>query len=320
MAIGRTPAVLLADAYPELVAELVDPAQADGIGTGSGKKLLWQCQNAPHTYEADPHHRCRPVKPTGCPYCSGYALLPGFNDLETVRPDLAKEALFDASAVAVAARKKQQWRCALGHEYEMATHKRSGKQAQGCPYCVNKRVLPGFNDLATTHPELTKEALFDPTTVVAGHSGRKPWKCRDCGHEWQSTVNSRTSSGVGCSSCASHGFDSSKPAWLYLIPADFGGVEVSQYGITNSPKTRMKAHKRSGFRVDEAQWIGPADGAEILELETSIKRALRERSVATASDRGYVFSGSTEAFLCSDLNFRTLAELLAVIEREVLAA
>lgn len=42
------------------------------------------------------------------------------------------------------------------HEWDVKICIRTG-QGQGCPICTNKRVVPGINDLATTHPHLTSE-------------------------------------------------------------------------------------------------------------------------------------------------------------------
>ena len=57
---------------------------------------------------------------------------------------------------------------ALGHEWSAAI----GDRVRGneCPTCKRRVVLAGFNDLATTHPELATQADgWDPTTVSKGH-------------------------------------------------------------------------------------------------------------------------------------------------------
>ena len=46
------------------------------------------------------------------------------------------------------------WICEKGHEWEALISTRSnGSQ---CPYCSGIEMLPGYNDLATTHPQLVK--------------------------------------------------------------------------------------------------------------------------------------------------------------------
>ena len=79
------------------------------------------------------------------------------------------------------------------------------RKNRGCPYCSGNKVLVGFNDLYTTHPELATQ--WHPTrnknlTVfdVSAGSNRKVWWLGKCGHEWQSVICSRAS-GCGCSAC-----------------------------------------------------------------------------------------------------------------------
>ena len=72
----------------------------------------------------------------------------------------------------------------------------------GCPYCSGKKVLVGFNDLVTTHPELSKEVSgWDPTTVSAGSNKKVKWIC-EVGHKWDAVVASRSLAESGCPYCA----------------------------------------------------------------------------------------------------------------------
>jgi hypothetical protein len=67
--------------------------------------------------------------------------------------------------------------------------------------CSNKLVLPGVNDLATTHPELAAQAHgWDPTTLTAGSHKKVGWKCA-LGHTWNALVKER-SQGTGCPVCS----------------------------------------------------------------------------------------------------------------------
>ena len=52
--------------------------------------------------------------------------------------------------------KKVWWRCALGHSWEAQINKRF-TFGRGCPYCSGNKVLPGFNDLPTTHPHVAAQ-------------------------------------------------------------------------------------------------------------------------------------------------------------------
>lgn len=47
------------------------------------------------------------------------------------------------------------WRCANGHTWRAVLYTRTG--GARCPYCTGRRVQPGFNDLASVHPELARQ-------------------------------------------------------------------------------------------------------------------------------------------------------------------
>lgn len=182
--------------HPHLISEaLFDPST---VSAGSEKKVPWRCPSG-HEYESMVISRAR--QGSGCPVCANLEIRAGVNDLKTLRPDLAKEALFDATAVSIGSNKKLRWRCALGHEYEGSVSARTSRGA-GCPYCANQAVLPGFNDLATLRPDLAAEALFDPTTVTPGSGKLLKWRCRR-GHEFVAKPGRRLR-GDGCQICSGH--------------------------------------------------------------------------------------------------------------------
>ena len=66
-----------------------------------------------------------------------------------------------------------------------------------CPYCGHRRILPGFNDLATNNPGLAAEwnhkrnGRLKPTNVMPGSNRVVWWRCCECGEEWQAPVKER---------------------------------------------------------------------------------------------------------------------------------
>ena len=185
----------LATRYPELAAEAL--FDATHVMWGSKQKLPWRCGEG-HEWEAVVHSRTS--RGLGCPMCSGQRVIPGVNDLATRYPEIAREALFDPTQVMWGSNKKLPWRCPRGHEYEARVADRTGDKGQ-CPYCSGKRVLPGFNDLATVAPDIAAQALFDPTTVTSGSGKIGLWRCT-LGHEWKAQVSSRVSLQLGCPYCS----------------------------------------------------------------------------------------------------------------------
>ena len=128
-------------------------------------------------------------------------------------PDLAlqwhpdRNGMLTPSQVTPASNRKVWWQCPLGHASEASVSART-MNGSGCPYCAGKRVLPGFNDLATLDPDVAKQwhltlnGSLTPEQVTAG-SRRKIWWCCQQGHVWKAAVYSRTGAQhCGCPVCA----------------------------------------------------------------------------------------------------------------------
>jgi hypothetical protein len=186
----------LATTHPEVAA------QADGwdprtVTTGSSKKLDWICSEN-HVWSTSPYKR---VNGSGCPVCSGNKVLAGFNDLATTHPEIAKQADgWDPRTISKGSNKKLRWKCINNHVWTATTNSRTS--GIGCPICSNQQVLAGYNDLATTHPEIAAQADgWDPAAVTRGHKSKRSWVC-ELGHKWESTVSGRTGKGSGCPICS----------------------------------------------------------------------------------------------------------------------
>ena len=197
--------------FPVVAAEAYgwDPAT---VFAQSGKKLEWKC-SAGHIYTAVVQSRTgneRGRGRGGCAICAGQMVLPGFNDLKTKFPDIAKEAIgWDPSTVTTGTNQKKDWQCSFGHTYKAQVGDRT--KGRGCPICSGRQLLVGYNDLRTKFPQIASDAFgWDPETVTGGTHQKRKWKA-SCGHEWETSVKSRTSfrdgsfSGTGCPFCSTSG-------------------------------------------------------------------------------------------------------------------
>lgn len=176
------------------------------VGLSSHKKVWWIC-NKGHEWQTQVANR---NNGEGCPICANKQVLIGYNDLSTTHPEIAKRwhpaknGNLKPTDVAAGSHKKVWWICEHGHEWNTTINKLS--TGHGCPVCSNQKVLTGFNDLATTHPDLAKEwhstknDNLKPTDVIAG-SGKKIWWICEQGHEWEAIVTNRIK-GTGCPVCA----------------------------------------------------------------------------------------------------------------------
>lgn len=166
------------------------------ITKGSPKKVWWLCSKnttkSLHEWRATVKDRVG--KGSKCPYCSGRVATPGVNDLKSMYPEIAKEwsdrNQNTPSDVPAKGTKKVWWVCEKGHEWEVEIRKRTVR-GYGCPFCANKRVLPGFNDLATKRPDLLsywdfEKNTLNPTEVTVGSYKKIHWICEKS-HTWTSS-------------------------------------------------------------------------------------------------------------------------------------
>lgn len=175
------------------------------VAVHSHKKVVWRgfCG---HEWVASVKSR---TYGSGCPYCSHNLTLEGFNDLASVFPEIASEWSEQnlpllPNMVTAYANKKVWWKCEKGHEWQAFISTRS--YGSKCPYCSGLMLLPGFNDLATTNPELSSEwskinGSLNPQMVNEKCRKNVWWECKICGHEWRSVVYSRVK-GRTCPVCA----------------------------------------------------------------------------------------------------------------------
>jgi hypothetical protein len=296
----------LATTNPELAKEAYgwDATKTSG---GSHKKYKWKCKFG-HEFTALMTNRTR--RNDRCSVCAGKVLLKGFNDLATTNPELAKEAYgWDPSSFSKGMNVKKDWKCALGHIFKTTINNRSNDR--GCPYCSGNKVLVGFNDLATTHPDLARELIDGDVKKISKGSTRKyTWKC-NLGHTWKAGVDSRTNMESGCPSCAVFGFNPSKDGFLYFL--SHSRWDMYQIGISNFPDDRVHDHIKLGWDLLELR--GPMEGYLTQQWETAILRMLKAKG-ADLSNRKISgkFDGYSEAWSKSTFPVKSIKELMRLTE------
>ena len=284
----------LATTHPEIAA------QADGwdpttVTQGHKSKRPWRCERG-HNWESAVSGRTSQGR--GCPICSNQQVLAGYNDLATANPVLASQADgWDPQRVSPNARATLAWKCDLGHKWKSAVYSRAS--GIGCPYCSNKKVLTGYNDLATTHPELAAEADgWDPTKMSFGIGKKVKWIC-SFNHSWEASPNTRTKS--GCPVCAGRvvvpGFndlESVNP----LLASEADGWDPKTYTSSSSKivgwvcgeghKWKAAIYSRTagndcpscakfGFKPKEDAWLYLLESEELELLQLGITNNPEER-------------------------------------------
>ena len=217
------------------------------VHSSTDMKVWWKCKKG-HSWDAQIYSRA--VMGLGCPICSNQRLLVGYNDLETLFPDIVKCWNYNKNEktpkdyIGTKSNKKVWFKCEHGHEWIAAICDfTAGKR---CPVCSNKKIVVGINDLSTTHPELANEwsqeknGDLKPDMFTYGSDIKVWWRCK-YGHEWQASINSRVR-GNGCPHCAKESQVSlpEKAVFFYLSkhfsdieenyhPKTFGKYEIDIY-------------------------------------------------------------------------------------------
>lgn len=266
----------VATAHPKWAKEwhptLNGDKSPDRTLAGGRQKIWWLCELG-HDWRAAIYARGE-----ACPFCSFRKLWPGFNDLETVEPELAKEwhptkngNLTPQNVMSSVARVVW-WQCPRGHAYQASPNARSrigARGRRGCNICANKVVLRGVNHLSSTHPNLWKELVKDTVPVDklekihSGSVAKLTWRCRQ-GHEWSAATYSRVA-GNGCPECAEYGFKLDKPSVVYFLRHHH--LNARKVGITNTHNRydRVAAFKFNGWTVVK-KW--PMEGRTARAIES----------------------------------------------------
>ena len=169
------------------------------VGAGSHTKAWWKCKKG-HEWQSSIKSRTSGV---GCPYCAGKRIHKGFNDLASAYPEIAKQwhptenGSTTPDQVTAHSNKPRYWLCDKGHTFINTPDKRVN--GQNCPYCNNRRLLVGYNDLETTYPDIAKEWDYannvgSPKNYTFRSMHKAHWKCSICGHEWIAMIRDRVDS------------------------------------------------------------------------------------------------------------------------------
>ena len=178
------------------------------ISATSNVKVWWMCEKN-HDWEESALTRIQ--QKTGCPFCSNHRVWVGFNDLLTTQPEIAtewhptKNGSLLPNSLTYGSATRVWWQCSFGHEWVASVHDRCTDKT-GCPFCSNRRIIIGFNDLKTTNPILAKQwhptlnYPYLPEQFSEGSGKSVWWYCSECKYTWQTKINDRK--GRGCPCCS----------------------------------------------------------------------------------------------------------------------
>ncbi len=174
------------------------------VTLGTGQRYYWRCKICDRSYLALPS---RIAEGSVCSKHRNLLKYDG-NDLSTKHPELLEYWDYEKndvnpSEIFGGGERVVYWKCEKGHSYTKSILK--CVRGEGCPICAGKKVLAGFNDLATVCPDVakswnyTKNGEILPAHITA-HSNKRVWWICEYGHEWEAKVCNRVN-GRGCPEC-----------------------------------------------------------------------------------------------------------------------
>lgn len=209
---GRKTGDRFDDVFPNLAKNFIRTVKADDLvpceaTSSSHRSCVWKCELCGIEFE-------RSYESINCDgYCRCKACRIASHKLEDKRRFKPGESLGDLSPWAirewsiknvgltpfdVASRSHLEvwWRCEHGHEWRETISNRTctdHSRRSGCPYCANVRVWTGWNDMATTDPEIALDWSVEndtPATEIGVWSNKAAkWKCHLDGTEWTTSPN-----------------------------------------------------------------------------------------------------------------------------------
>lgn len=181
----------------------------------SNKNAHWICEKG-HKWIYPIYKR---TSGQNCPYCSNHRVLIGFNDFQTLFPELAKEWDYEnnlglkPNQVVSGSHKKVCWICSqCGNRWETSIQARV-QRGSGCPNCARikngqTRHLTNLsqkggitNKLLLQEWNYEKNGDLTPQSVTQGSNQKVWWKCSKCSEEWQARILNRAH-GRGCPYCS----------------------------------------------------------------------------------------------------------------------
>ena len=161
--------------------------------------------------------------------------------------------------------------CSKGHRWQAKPV--SIYRGRGCPYCSNRKVLVGYNDIATTSPDIF-QFLANPEDgykYTRWSNTRTDFRCTLCGHVQNRKIASVAYRGFKCEHC-SNGIS---------YPNKFGRAFFDQIPVT---KYKAEYYPEWGkpyiydiyFELNGKKFIVEWDGGQHSEDRNSFYRTLAE--------------------------------------------
>lgn len=243
----------LAFMFPELAKEWDYEKNGtltpDTVSFGSKKEVYWKCPICKHSYLSRICNRTAPSrinrKTNKCPICLGRVVIPGYNSLKSLYPNIIEEEwdynknTVDPDTIPPHRNSKYWWKCSKGHSYLASPNNKVNGSGGNCPYCSHEKLAPE-NSLAAKRPDLAKEWDYEkngeltPETVFENSNKYANWICSKCGFKWNAKISNRSQLNRGCPNCTKGTQTSFPEQVLFYYLKKYFPDAISRYKIIKS--------------------------------------------------------------------------------------
>ena len=144
-----------------------------------------------------------------CPYCDGTRVLPGYNSLKALYPEVAlrwsSNNDTDPDNILPTLAYEKLWICNSCHGEYSAPIRDVVAGTDECPYCKGTRVLPGYNSLKALYPEValrwSSNNDTDPDNILPTLTYEKLWICNSCHGEYSAPIRDVVAGTDECPYC-----------------------------------------------------------------------------------------------------------------------
>lgn len=170
------------------------------------------------------------------------------NDRLLAEWDSEKNGGIDPKYISSGSDKKYFWKCDKGHTWAASPSNR--RRGDGCPYCANRLLLKGYNDLATTNHKLLSEWDYEkndkkPDEVMKG-SAKKAWWICPKGHSYQIEIREKKEN--YCPVCQMNIIQEGVNDFVTMYP------EIAKEW-DYSKNEGINPHKLSPFSIKKVSWV-----------------------------------------------------------------
>lgn len=272
----------------------------------SNKFASWICKYG-HEYQMKIADKTRG---RSCPYCAGKKVLIGFNDLETLYPDVCDDWDYENNNgltpkdFTVKSGKKVNWKChTCGYEWASKICNRTN--GANCPNCAKKirtktlmsTIVSRNGSLIDSEYEYVKEWNYeknigiDISQVTIFSNIKYWWKCPVCGHEWKSSPNSR-SKGHGCPECARQRTESKLQEKIRTYIENKYKFNIAHEKdcsiLPKNPKTGFPMPYDNDIVISDTHLILETMGEQHFKITEFVKKDAKKRNVSPKEELEYI--------------------------------